>query len=345
MTDEILHLDENHGSGETTPTNETTPVVASTETSTPATSEPVAPIAETVPVVETAPAVDATPVAAAPVVTPVVETTPVVAEAATITPLAPVVNTATETPVVSASTTPVINVNAGQPTPSPAAPTSVADTAPAAPAKKSKRLLYTILIVLAGVVLFTAIYFLIFPKQFKALIGKKPVDTELVDETDIVTDNSADKSNVADDAKKTDAEDTKATTDVKEDKSADANKDAKATTDNVAKDTKAVKEEPKTTTVKETPSKSTSGSDWGLKRPANIISYGSFKEEAKAKAEVEKLKGQSLNAAYFLMSDIQKGKPNLYKVYVGPFASAKEAKAKLAAVKKVSDKAFFEVVK
>lgn len=307
MTDEILHLDET--SGKTEPTNNET--------------------ANTTPAAETAAKTESTVVPAQP------------------ESLEDAVVIEKSTPI---ATSPVITVNSSQATTAPAAEPA------AAPAKKSKKILWTSLIVLGGIVLFTAIYFLIFPNQWKSLIGKKAVDTEIVDETDIVTDDAANKTAVGEDSKKANEEvkseanaNEESEKDVKADAGksakADAGKDAKANTENASKDTKVTKETPKTTPEKETPSKNATGSNWGLKLPANVISYGSFKEEATAKAEVEKLKGQNLKASYFLMSDLQKGKPALYKVYVGPFANAKEAKAKLDAVKKVSDKAFIEVIK
>jgi len=117
----------------------------------------------------------------------------------------------------------------------------------------------------------------------------------------------------------------------------------------VVEDNSAVVEEKSDTTKTETtntqPLQSSTPNKWGVQMPCSVISVGAFGVEKTAKEQVELLKKNGFQASYYWIPDVIKGGKQLFKVYVGPYSSLKDAQTSLESVKKVSKDAYTEELK
>lgn len=101
-----------------------------------------------------------------------------------------------------------------------------------------------------------------------------------------------------------------------------------------------VKEEP----VAETSDVESEEVEGRLPKPSWIISFGAFKSKELAEKNVQKLQNKGFAAGYFWIPDYVPGGTEYFKVYVGPFTSKEEAKAKIEAVHKLSIDAYFQLI-
>ena len=84
---------------------------------------------------------------------------------------------------------------------------------------------------------------------------------------------------------------------------------------------------------------------WGLRRPCFVISHSAYTKEPSAEKVTEKLFDMGFNSGYYWIPDYKPGGKKLFKVYVGPYQTRKDAKAMLSAVKKIQPDAYITKVK
>ena len=74
--------------------------------------------------------------------------------------------------------------------------------------------------------------------------------------------------------------------------------------------------------------------------PAWIISYASVSKNTNAIASVKKLRELGNSAGYYWMPDYTTGAPEMYKVYIGPFASKAQAEAHITSIQELEPSAY-----
>ena len=74
--------------------------------------------------------------------------------------------------------------------------------------------------------------------------------------------------------------------------------------------------------------------------PAWIISYASVSKNTNAIASVKKLRDLGNSAGYYWMPDYAEGAPQMYKVYIGPFASKAQAEAHITSIQNLEPNAY-----
>lgn len=79
---------------------------------------------------------------------------------------------------------------------------------------------------------------------------------------------------------------------------------------------------------------------WHVKRPSFIISHSAYKTEQAADKTKSKLMDMGFNSGYYWIPDYHDRNKQLFKVFVGPYQTRKDAEDMLKAVKKIQEDAY-----
>ena len=113
--------------------------------------------------------------------------------------------------------------------------------------------------------------------------------------------------------------------------------------DTVFQDTVVEQEEQPETVEQPVSTKKTNSSK--ISTPCWIISYASITKESKAAVEVKKLVEKGYISGYYWIPDYDATGKQLYKIYVGPFATKNEGQEKLKEIQLLSNDAYLMKLK